>query len=120
MEGLGCDSVSASAVDPVCHCAAHRHCTQSGLPTMRKTQTPLLLLAAALLHSFAAVAAEETIPIAINTARVWLTQMEDLAANVAASTATAGMPPAETNFTINRAHRYRGILLVVLMSLCGC
>jgi hypothetical protein len=87
---------------------------------MRKTQTPLLLLAAALLHSFAAVAAEETIPIAINTARVWLTQMEDLAANVAAATATAGMPPAETNFTINRAHRYWGILLVVLMSLCGC
>lgn len=52
----------------------------------------------------AAAAAEETVPIAINTARVWLTPMEQLAAVVGDATAAAGQPPVETNFTITRAH----------------
>ncbi len=50
--------------------------------------------------------AQEDVDIAVNTARVWLTPIEDMAAVAMESAATDGMPPDALNFTITRDHRY--------------
>ena len=57
-----------------------------------------------LLAVLGAAQGEETVDLAINTARVWLTQAQEVAAAVNDATSSAGVPPVEANFTITRAH----------------
>ncbi|EFN52019.1 hypothetical protein CHLNCDRAFT_139584 [Chlorella variabilis] len=64
---------------------------------------PLAVLGALLVLPSMAEA-EDTYNLAVNTARVWLTQMEEVAAEAQDAAATAGLPPVDLNFTITRDH----------------
>jgi hypothetical protein len=68
-------------------------------------KTVIFVLAGLLLWPGVSAAEQGVTQMAVNTARVWLTLMEQLAADVDAATTTDGVPSMETNFTIARAHR---------------
>lgn len=70
-----------------------------------RTLMPLAVLGALLVLPSMAEA-EDTYNLAVNTARVWLTQMEEVAAEAQDAAATAGLPPVDLNFTITRDHRW--------------
>lgn len=64
-----------------------------------------LAAAAAVLAALPPAVMAAEVDLAINTARVWLTTMQELAAAVNNATSSAGQPPVDTNVTITRAHR---------------
>lgn len=84
--------------------AAALPCTRMRRRSLLEGDAPLGLLLLLLLACSAARAAAETVDLPINTARVWLTTMEQAVAEVGAAAEANGTPSADINATITRTH----------------